>query len=181
MKYIVFDVETPNRENGRMSSIGVAVVENGEIVQELSTLVNPETYFNRFNIELTGITPEAAAKAPTFPELWPQLEPLFGSGLLVAHNAPFDMGVLAKCLRDYGISWKTSADYACTVRMGRKCYPSLPNHKLDTMCRYLRIPLNHHEAGSDSRACASLLINYQKRGLDPEAFRRSYDLSGTRR
>lgn len=176
MNYIIFDVETPNRWNNRMSAIGVAVVQNGKIVKELDTLVNPEAPFDRFNIQLTGITPKAAASAPTFGQLWPDLEPLFSSGLLVAHNATFDMGVLAKCLRDYGISWRTSADYACTVQMGRKCYPDLPNHKLDTLCRHLGIPLDHHRAGSDSRACASLLIDYQKHGLDPARFRRSYAL-----
>lgn len=176
MNYIIFDVETPNHRNDRMSAIGVAVVQNGAIVKELETLVNPEAPFDRFNIQLTGITPEAVADAPTFGRLWPELEPIFSSGLLVAHNATFDMGVLAKCLRDYGISWRTSADYACTVQMGRKCYPGLPNHKLDTLCRHLRIPLDHHRAGSDSRACASLLIDYQKHGLDPARFQRAYAL-----
>ena len=164
-----------------MSAIGVAVVEGGAIVQELATLINPETHFDRFNIELTGITPEAAAKAPTFPQLWQQLEPIFSSGLLVAHNATFDLAVLLKCLRGYGIHWRDRVDYACTVRMGRKCYPSFPNHKLDTMCRFLRIPLEHHQAGSDSRACAALLIDYQKHGLDVDAFRRCYDLSERRK
>ncbi|NBH80194.1 exonuclease [Clostridiaceae bacterium] len=176
MRYIAFDVETPNRYSARMSAIGVAVVEGGKVVDEFATLVNPETHFDRFNIALTGITPQAAAKAPTFPELWPHLEPLFSSGLLIAHNAPFDMGVLAKCLCGYGIAWRSTADYACTVRMGRKCYPELPNHKLDTMCRHLGIALRHHEAGSDSRACAELLIDYQKHGLCAEDFRRSYRL-----
>ena len=66
-RFIVFDVETPNFKNDRMSAIGVAVVEGGELVSEFETLVNPETFFNRFNIDLTGITPEAAAEAPAFP------------------------------------------------------------------------------------------------------------------
>ena len=70
-RYIAFDVETPNSYNHRMSAIGVAVVEDGVIVEEFSTLVNPETHFDLFNIGLTGITPEAAAQAPTFAELWP--------------------------------------------------------------------------------------------------------------
>lgn len=180
MRYIAFDVETPNGANNRMSAIGVTVVEDGRIVQEIATLVNPETYFHRFNIQLTGITPEAAEKAPAFYELWPTLEPIFSSGLLVAHNATFDMGVLAKCLAVYGIEWKDSADYACTVQMGRKCFPELPNHKLNTLCDYLGIPLEHHQAGSDSRACASLLMRYQERGLEVERFRRQYDLSRRR-
>lgn len=176
MRYIAFDVETPNFANDRMSAIGITVAEDGAIVDEFSTLVNPECRFDSFNIQLTGITPKMAAEAPSFPALWPTIEPLLSSGLLIAHNAPFDMGVLSKCLRDYGIRWQSSASYACTCQMGRCCYPSLPNHKLNTLCAYLGIALNHHQAGSDSRACAELLIHYMEQGLDVSKFYRSYDL-----
>ena len=64
-RYIAFDVETPNWANDRMSAIGIAVIEDGEIAGEFYTVVDPETYFDRFNIELTGITPEMAAAAVT--------------------------------------------------------------------------------------------------------------------
>lgn len=179
-RYIAFDVETPNAANNRMSALGVAVVENGMIVDEFSTLVNPETWFNAFNIRLTGITPDMAERAPTFGELWPALEPVFSSGLLVAHNAPFDMNVLAKCLQAYCIDWRDRTWYACTCRMGRRCYPQLPNHKLDTLCAYLDIGLDHHQAGSDSRACAEILIDCLDRGADMEVFKRQYDLINRR-
>ena len=175
-RYIAFDVETPNSANDRMSAIGVTVIEDGRIIESWSTLVNPECSFHPFNIALTGITPAMAAKAPTFPELWPSLEPLFDSGLLIAHNAPFDMSVLAKCLGGYGIRWRRETEYACTCRMGRRCFPDLPNHRLDTLCRALSVPLNHHEAGSDSRACAELLLRYLEKGIDIQSFRRRYDL-----
>lgn len=174
-RYIAFDVETPNYANDRISAIGITVVEDGAIVDEFATLVNPESRFDGFNIQLTGITPEMVAKVPAFPELWPSIEPILSSGLLIAHNAPFDMSVLSKCLRDYGICWRPNADYACTVQMGRRCYPELPNHKLNTLCDYLDIPLNHHQAGSDSRACAELLINYLEHGINLSQFRRNYD------
>lgn len=175
-RYIAFDVETPNYANDRMSAIGITVVENGTIVDEFATLVNPESRFDHFNVQLTGITPKMAAKAPTFPELWPIIEPILSSGLLIAHNAPFDMSVLAKCLRAYAIQWRPNADYACTCQMGRRCYPRLPNHKLNTLCAYLDIRLDHHQAGSDSHACAELLINYLNQGIDINKFRRSYRL-----
>ena len=45
-KYIVFDVETPNSANDRMSAIGLAVVEGDRIVEEFSTLINPEVYMS---------------------------------------------------------------------------------------------------------------------------------------
>ena len=100
-RYVAFDVESPNKANDRMSAIGVAVVEDGGIVEEFYTTVDPEVHFDPFNIQLTGLSEAVVAGSPTFPELWPTLEPLLSSGLLIAHNAPFDMSVLAKCLRDY--------------------------------------------------------------------------------
>ena len=179
-RYIAFDVETPNARNNRMSAIGVTVVEDGQIVDSFSSLVNPETRFDRFNIALTGITPAMAADAPTFPELWAGLRPLMTSGLLVAHNAPFDMRVLAHCLRDYHLPAAPSTRYACTCRMGKRCYPDLPNHRLNTLCDHLDIPLDHHRADSDSRACAQLLLNYLDAGLEVERFIRTYDLDRMR-
>ena len=104
-KYIVFDVETPNRYNNRMSAIGISIVENGKIVKSFFSYVDPEQSFDWFNTKLTGIDARTVAGAPTFPELWKKIEPILSSGVLVAHNASFDMGVLKKCLKDYNIQW----------------------------------------------------------------------------
>lgn len=173
-RYVAFDVETPNAQNRRMSAIGVSVIERGEIVQELYTLVDPQTHFDPFNIALTGITPEQVRGKPDFPALWQLLEPMLAGRILVAHNAPFDLRVLASCLHDYRIDWKPEAAYLCTCQMGRKAYPYLPNHKLNTLCDHLRLDLDHHNAGSDSRACALLLLDYLQKGLRPEPFLRAY-------
>ena len=174
-RYIAFDVETPNCRNDRMSAIGVAVVERGHIVDSFSSVVDPETWFDGFNIALTGITPELAASAPTFEELWRVIGPTMLGGTLIAHNAPFDMSVLSKCLSSYCIEAPRYLDYACTVRMGRAAYPRLPDHRLDTMCGHLGFPLDHHRADSDSIACARLLIDYQQKGLVAEDYIRRYD------
>ena len=100
-RYVAFDVETPNAQNRRMSAIGVCVIEQGQIVQELDTLVDPETHFDPFNVALTGITPEMERGQPTFAALWQLLEPMLRGSILVAHNAPFDLRVLASCLHDF--------------------------------------------------------------------------------
>ena len=97
-RYIAFDVETPNYANNRMSAIGITVVDGGEIVEDFYTLVNPEARFDDFNVQLTGITPAMVAGKPAFPALWQRIQPLMGSGVLVAHSATFDLGVLSKCL-----------------------------------------------------------------------------------
>lgn len=173
-RYIAFDVETPNYDNDRISAIGITVIENGTIVDDFYSLVNPEARFDRFNINLTGITPKMVADQPAFPQLWEKISPIMGSGLLIAHNAPFDMRVLAKCLNAYRIHWHPYSYYACTYKMGRSCYPHLENHKLDTLCSFINLELDHHHAGSDSRACAELLLNYLQHGLKVELFLRQY-------
>lgn len=169
-RYIVFDVETPNSRNNRMSAIGITVVENGEIVDEFYSLVNPEQEFDYFNIKLTGITPEMAEEAPTFPEVWEKIGSIMESGILIAHNAPFDMGVLQKCLDFYGIETKSSFPYACTCRMAKKCMPSLKSHRLNNLCDYLGIDLDHHHAGSDSTAAAEILLFLMDNGIEPREF-----------
>ena len=169
-------METPNYANDRMSAIGITVVEAGEIAGEYYTLVNPEQRFDRFNIALTGITPEMVADKPTFPELWREIGPLMDSGLLIAHNAPFDMSVLAKCLRDYGIYWHPTVRYACTCQMSCRLLPQLPNHKLNTLSDYLGLELDHHHAGSDSLACGEILLHHLRSGSSVAPFIRTYDM-----
>ena len=172
--YVAFDVETPNSRNDRMSAIGVVVLEDGVETSHLYTLVDPETGFDAFNIQLTGITPRMVRGKPTFPVLWELLRPMLEKGILCAHNAPFDLGVLGRCLQDYGIEWKPWGNYVCTCQIGRRLLPDAPNHRLDTLAQRLGLPLNHHNALSDARACAGLLQYYLKQA-DLDFALRAYD------
>lgn len=173
-RYVVFDTETPNSRNDSICSIGIAIVEQGRIVEERYDLVDPEARFDVFNVELHGINPEMVRFEKNFPLLWEELEPIFNSGILVAHNAAFDLGVLGKLFRRYGIS-RAEDPYLCTVQLGRKCLPQAPNHKLNTLCQMLEIDLDHHNAASDSRACAELLCYYMSHGLPVSQFVKQWD------
>ena len=172
-RFVAFDVETPNRANDRMSAVGITVIEDGAIVDSFYSLVDPETHFDPFNVQLTGISAQAVRNAPTFPQVWTQIEPLLSSGLPAAHNAVFDMGVLGRCLSAYGIEWKPYVRYICTVQMGRRLLPGM-RHNLDVLCAYYGIGLDHHHAGSDSRACAEILLRYLESGADVRQFIRTY-------
>ena len=174
-RFVVFDVETPNHFSNRMSAIGITVIENGEITDEFYSLVNPETHFDSFNVQLTGISEDTVRDAPIFSEVWAQIEPMMSNGLLVAHNAVFDMSVLRKCLNHYGIDWKPYVRYLCTAQMGRRVLPGM-SHKLNVLCDYYGISLNHHQAASDSRACAEILLHYLKDGVDIRQYVRTCSL-----
>ena len=152
-------------------------MEDRRIVGRFATLINPDTWFDPFNTWLTGIRPQDVEDKPSFPDLWENIRPLMEFGVFCAHNAPFDLKVLSLCLRDYGIPWETRRPYVCTVRLSRKCYPQLPDHRLDTVSGYLRIPLRHHIASSDSDACAGILIHCLAENGVYENCRRIYDLA----
>lgn len=178
MRYVAFDVETPNSRNNRISSIGLVVIEGGAVIGKYSALVNPETHFDPFNSRLTGITPAKVANAPTFSVVWQRIGPVMTdpATVLLAHNAAFDLRVLADCVADMGLSCPQVLPYACTCQMARSFYPALPDHKLDTMCRHFSLPLDHHKADSDAMACAGLLLAYAREGRAVERFHRLYDL-----
>lgn len=171
--YTVFDVETPNAANDRMCSIGITTVDGGRITSSRNILVDPQCRFDPFNISIHGIYPEDVAGAETFPAVWAQLRPLFYNRVVVAHNACFDLGVLRKCLAFYGMTAEP-VWYLDTVRAARRVYPDLPNHKLNTLCDFLAIPLHHHDSGSDCRATAQLLLDMLQEGMNAERFLRPY-------
>ena len=174
-RYVVFDVETPNRYNNRMSAIGISVVEGRTVIDSFFSYVDPEQPLDWFNTQLTGIDEDTVADAPTFPELWEKIEPLFSSGILVAHNASFDMSVLKKCLRDYGITWRSSVPYCCTMQIGRHILPGI-QHRLNDLCDYYGICLDHHKADSDSSAAADILIRYMDSGAEITDYVKQYAL-----
>ena len=64
--------------------------------------------------------------------------------------------------------------------MSRKLLPHLPNHRLDTLCTYLNVDLDHHRAGSDSRACGEILLLHLRSGAQTAPFIRTYDLDHIR-
>lgn len=174
--YIVFDVETPNRYNNRMSAIGITRILDGEIKDSFFSYVNPEVDFDPFNTKLTGISAATVKDAPTFEVLWKEIQPMMESGILVAHNAVFDLSVLKACLGAYDITWKKSVRYLCTVQAGRKLLPRM-KHNLNILCDYYGIPLDHHKADSDSRACAEILLRYIADGANEKDFIRTYRLT----
>ncbi len=156
--YTAVDVETPNHRNDSLCSIGVVHMEYGSPVFEREFLVNPEAHFDWMNITIHGITPDMVADAPAFPEVWDQIKSYFEEGVVLAHNAGFDLGVICGTLERYGIEIP-AIRYLCTCKMARRLIEKqeFGNHRLNTLCEGLCIPLeNHHNALCDAQACAYL-------------------------
>ncbi|MBS5663759.1 MAG: hypothetical protein KHW61_08880 [Clostridium sp.] len=120
-RYTAVDVETPNRNNDSICSIGIVHMEYGAPVYRREFLVNPREHFDDYNIKIHGITPGMVADAPLFPEIWPEIEPFF-HGIMAAHSAAFDLGVICKSLAVYGLSIP-EITYICSLQKSKKHIP----------------------------------------------------------
>ncbi len=158
--WIAIDFETASRERASACALGLAVIEDARIVEQRDWLIQPPgNYFVPMNTRIHGIHADLVAHEPEFDELWPEIAAYLRAGVVVlAHNAPFDMGVLRASLARYELEPPAIAGYHCTVTVSRRVWPDLPNHQLASVCRHCGIALNHHEAASDAAACASIAL-----------------------
>ena len=127
------DLETTGTtpSGDRITEIGIVRVEEGEFVDEWSTLVNPECSIPEEIRMLTGITNEMVRDAPTFSELRREVHERLEGHLFVAHNARFDYGFLKHEFRRVEMAY--TADVLCTVRLSRRLFPEAIGHSLDAI------------------------------------------------
>lgn len=158
MDFVAIDFETATSKYTSVCSLGICVVENGEITERKEIFIKPVPFeFNEYNIKIHGITPDAVRNKPTFDKYWDELKPYLENKIVVAHNAMFDVGVLCAVLDSFGIDYPTF-DYLCTVKLSQMAYPELPKHKLNCLCDALGITFSHHHAYDDAYACACVLM-----------------------
>ncbi len=172
----VIDVETPNQKNDRICSLGITVIENGRICKSGNYLIDPECSFDKRSTHIHGITPEAVFGKPTFPEIWEEISGELSDALFAGHYARFDLSVLKKTLKHYGIRMG-AVNYIDTLPLSRDVYPELENHKLITVCDSLGIDLVSHDSGSDAHATAELLLDASGKGVDIDSYVQTYDFS----
>lgn len=159
MKYVALDFETANASPISACAIGISVFEDQTLLHSFDSFIKPPAEFGAFtwyNTKVHGITKGMVRNAPSFDELWVSLQSEIEHAVLVCHNAAFDTSVLQKTLQFYQIP-VPNCRYICTVKVAQKVWPSLINHKLDTVSAALDIPLTHHHADSDALACGLIL------------------------
>jgi DNA polymerase III subunit epsilon len=160
MKFLAIDFETANYDEYSACALGLVSVQDQVITEETHWLIRPpDKYFVPRFIDLHGITWDQVKDVPTFDKYWPQLLALIeNADFLVAHNAPFDVGVMKACCRYYGLP-KPEFAYHCTVNIARRHFNIYPT-KLPDVCNKLQIPLSPHDPLSDARASATIMMKY---------------------
>jgi DNA polymerase III subunit epsilon len=158
--FSAIDFETATGYQKSASAVGIVTVENGRIVDEFYSLIQPPG--NEFwwqNIRVNGITPQHTRNAPFFTELYPEIKKRLECRKVVAHNESFDRNVLKKVMNYYYLDYSElnlPEKWECTLKI-YKAKGFKPTN-LHICCQKMGIDLIHHEALSDARAAAKLYL-----------------------
>ena len=157
-RYVVVDLEaTSTGSKAKIIQVGIVVIEDGEIVEQYATDVNPHEHLDSHIKELTGLTDKRLAKAPEFSQVAGKIYELVKDGIFVAHNVQFDANLLAEFLFFEGYELRTPR--IDTVELAQVFYPQLEKYNLGILCQELGIPLEQaHTALSDAQATAELFL-----------------------
>jgi DNA polymerase-3 subunit epsilon len=161
--FTVLDLETTGGSVAKdgITEIGaVRLYEDGRTAGVFHTLVNPLRPQSPFVSTLTGITNSMLADEPTIDLVLPDFLEFAAGSVLVAHNAPFDIGFLRAAASQYSIDWPLM-HVLDTVMLAREVLAAetVPNHKLATLADYLGARTTpNHRALADAYATADVLI-----------------------
>ncbi len=159
--FVVVDLETTGGAAGSdsITEIGAVRVCNGEVIGEFATLVDPGVAISPFISVLTGITDQMVSRAPGIGAVLPSFLEFAAGAVLVAHNAPFDIGFLkAACLAQER-AWPGFA-VVDTAVLARRALTrdEVPNCKLATLARFFGASTTpNHRALADARATVDVL------------------------
>ncbi|MGN0181621.1 MAG: exonuclease domain-containing protein [Candidatus Ornithomonoglobus sp.] len=148
--YIVIDIETTGLcpEYDSIIELSALKISDNKITDKFSSLVKPnevfidddynELYVDGFITELTGITNDMLENAPKFPDIAKPFLSFIGDSIIVGHNVNFDINFLYdNILECMGIEFHN--DFCDLLRISRRLFPDLQNHKLNTLAMEFNI------------------------------------------
>ena len=165
--YIVCDVETTglSPEMSRITEISLIKIQYGEIIEKLTSLINPKQHIPHFITNLTGISDEDVINKPTFEELSGKILKFINSDgekvVFVGHNASFDYKFLKESFSRIPNPHYFDLDILCTCKLARRLLPKLKSKSLSSVATHFNIIQNRkHRAYDDTLATAKILINF---------------------
>ncbi len=155
--YCIVDIETTGNSirGSKITEISIFRYDGDKIVDEFTSLVNPECEIPYFITRLTGIDNETVRHAPTIDKIANTILKITEGAIFVAHSVNFDYNIIKNELREVGHDFIRKK--LCTVRLSRKLIPGYHSYSLGKLCSALGIPLtDRHRARGDAHATTLL-------------------------
>lgn len=159
-EFVVFDIETLglNAHKNEIIEIGAVKIKAGRIVERFGQLINPNKKVPSNITELTKITDDMLKGMPTIETVIKDFMNFIEDSVLVAHNAPFDMGFIKRDVKKY-LNKDLKNSVVDTLQMARDLYPEQRKYGLSDMNKLLGLSLeSHHRAVDDAQATANMFI-----------------------
>ncbi len=153
------DVETANADRASICQIGIVHAREGQIQDQWETLIDPEDWFDPWNIRIHGIDKRTVRGSPTLSEVQDELRRRLHGSVLVSHTS-FDRVALERAMTKYNLAplqvmWLDSAAIA------RRAWPDAYGVRgwgLRNIAQDLGISFTHHDALEDARAAAEIVL-----------------------
>jgi len=163
--FAILDIETTGGSpvSEKITEIAIFFHDGQKVVDEWSTLINPEKPIPYFITGLTGITNEMVADAPRFFEVAKEIVERTEDHIIVGHNVSFDYSFIRSEFKRLGFEF--SRQTLCTVKLSRKILPGFKSYSLGKICKEIGIEIHdRHRAAGDALATVKLfehLRNHQ--------------------
>ncbi len=159
MDFNTIDVETANADRASICQVGIVRVENGKIVDQWQTLVNPESWFDGMNMSIHGICEADVKHSPTMPQIRDELRRRLRDSILVSHTS-FDRVAVERSMEKYELE-QLQVRWLDSAAIVRRAWPeefAQQGYGLADVAESLGISFNHHDALEDARAVAEIVI-----------------------
>jgi DNA polymerase-3 subunit epsilon len=157
--FLALDVETANADYSSICQIGIAEFVNGQITNKWSTLINPEAYFDPFNVFIHGISEEDVKNAPTFDKIYQELFERISDKITV-HHMPFDKIAISRACLENNLNI-INARWLDSAKIARRAWEQFAHrgYGLANIADFLQINFEHHDALEDAIAAAKVVLH----------------------
>jgi len=154
--FVVIDVETACSRVSSICQVGIVGFRDGRELFAWETLLDPRDEFHAGNIRIHGIAAHHVVGQPSFADVHATIDRHLAGRVTVAHSL-FDKGALAAACRVHDRP-TIETRWLDSVRVARRAWPDLDNHRLGGLARFLGVPHRHHDALSDARAAGWVIV-----------------------
>jgi DNA polymerase-3 subunit epsilon len=158
MNFVALDLETANADLASICQIGIAKFKDGEIIEEVSSYIDPKDFFHPINVAIHGITEDDVVGAPTFVDFADNLSSILSAPTICVTHTHFDRSAIHQACAKHSLDFPTCR-WLDTARVARRSWSSVAQkgYGLANLAAMLGIQFNHHDALEDAKAAGLIL------------------------